>query len=851
MYGLDSTTGRRRFIQGAGVAVVGASVVGTDISTGGSFGAKDRDLTSDPTAAQKWGREAGDWIPSCCNMCGGQCGILVHVANGVVDKIEPNPWNPNNYANVSTDFFDGYTTEFGVKDGGRICPKGNAGIMALYDPDRVRTPLKRTNPDKSPGADPRWQVISWDQALDEIAGKMRTLREANDAHKLLWISEDHSFADIQGDFMKLYGSPNHALHSNLCDVARKASFKTVMGDDRPLADFVNSRYIMLFGWNPISAIKWVHLPRLITQAVERGARLVVVDPYLSDTAAKAQEWVRLRPSTDGALALAMAHVIIRDKLYDPDFVASWTSGFDEYATYVTDKTPTWAAGVTTVPAETIERLAHELATAKPALIDAWSGPGQHSNGVQGGRAIALLNALIGTLDNRGGMVIPDRKGSKHIDVAPEVQAKATLKQPRFDELTRYPLGHKSGVYTQMFANLAEGKGPYQPKILMCVFQNPVMSVPGRPTVEKAIAAVETVVVVDTMLSETAMLADYVLPGTVYLERYDLTTHWVTWTAVGLRQPVTKPLFGQPAEYELVTALGRRLNLKDADGRDFFRVGPHSGAQIENLTAWYEDYLSHQLLKGGPGITLAQLKELPGATWVGAKGTHYRKYAAPVPADQLATAWFDGDPRTEGTQAYDKPAADGGRIIGTVIRGRVVRGFFTKSGKVEFVTPSLAEKPDANGKPVSTLPVYEPRDWQPSPDYPLYLINWKEASHTHTRTQNNPWLLEIKSENPLIIHPETAERFGVHDGETVRVESPHGSIHAKVKVSRRIHPEVVGLQHGFGHTALGRNAVKGQFDLPVGGQQTSPLVDSGVPQLVGGSARVVGSVQGDDTVSGGG
>jgi thiosulfate reductase/polysulfide reductase chain A len=804
MYRFDEKLGRRRFLKIAGVTAA-AGTAGTVVGTRASFGAQEHQLTTDPAAAAAWGREAGEWIPSCCNMCGGQSGILAHVANGVVDKIEPNHWNPNNYANISSDFFDGYTEDYGCRDGGKICPKGNAGIMQLYDPDRVKTPLKRTNPDKSPQADPHWQQLSWEQALGEIAAKLGGLRDAGEAHKLLWISEDHAFTHIQQDFCELYGTPNYSNHSNLCDVARKASFKTVMGDERPLADFIQSRYILLFGWNPTSAIKWMYLPRVITQAIERGARMVVVDPYLSDTAAKAQEWVAIRPGTDGALALAMAHVIIRDQLYDRRFVQQWTVGFDRYARYVADKTPRWAEQVTSVPAATIERLARELATTKPALVDAWSGPGQHSNGVQGGRAIALLNALIGAWDRPGGMMIPDKRGEKHIEPMPTHDAEQTLAQPRFDQLDTYPLGHKSGVYPRMFTNLLAGNGPYQPKAMVCIFQNPVMSVPGGPNVAQALAKLETLVVVDTMLSETAMLADYVLPGTVYLERYDLNSHWVTWPALGLRQPVVPPLFGQPAEYEVVAALGRRLGLSDADGKQFFAVGPLSGKPIQDLTAWYEDYLSNELVSGAPGITLEELKALPGAVWVDRGGTRYHKYAEPVAADTLATAWFDGDRKADGTPVYDKPKDDGGKRIGTVLGGRAVRGFFTPSGKVEFAAPALADKPDASGRPVDPLPVYQPRDWQPSGDYPLYLVNWKEASHTHTRTQNNPWLLEIKPDNPLVIHPDTAARLGIADGEQVVVESPHGSVHARVKTTRRMHPEVVGLQHGFGHSALGRLA----------------------------------------------
>ncbi len=822
MYVLDEKLGRRKFLKVAG-ATAAVAATGAGVSGCTSVGSKEHTIAANPTGAKEWGREAGQWIPSCCNMCGGQSGILVHVVNGVVEKIEPNHWNPNNYSNISTDFFNGYTEAHGCAEGGALCPKGNAGMVQLYDPDRLKRPLKRTNRDKSPGADPKWQEISWDQALDEIAAKLKALRAAGEAHKLIWFSEDHSFTHIQQDFCKLYGTPNYSNHSNLCDVARKASFKTVMGHDRPLADFMQSKYILLFGWNPTSAIKWVYLPRILTRAIEKGARLVVVDPYLSDTAVKAQEWLSIRPATDGALALAIGHVIVRDGLYDRAFVSKWATGFEEYKAYVKDKTPEWAEKITSIKAKTIERVAREFAATKPALADVWSGPGQHSNGVQGGRAIAALNALIGSYDRPGTMIIPDKRGNKHSAVEPDETAAATLKQPRFDELGKYPLGHGSGVYTQAFTNLAEGKGPYQPKMGVIIFQNVMMSVPGNQNVAKALAKLETLVVVDTMRSETAMLADYILPGTTYLERYDLNSHWVTWPVLGLRQPVVKPLFGQPAEYETVAALGRRLGLKEKEGKEFFTLGPLSGQPVGNLTAWYEEFLSKELKEGAPKITLDELKALPGAVWVDKKGTKYEKFAEELKREDLKTAVFDGDPRAEGTAIYDKPKDQKGKRIGTVIAGKPVKGFATPSGKVEFYSKSLAEKTDANGKPVDPLPVYTPREWQPTADYPLYFINWKEANHTHTRTQNNAWLLDIKPDNPMIINPATAAQYGVKDGDVVWVESQYGKVKARVKTTTRIHPEVVGVQHGFGHTALGRLAKgRGTSDSALRPTKSDPL-----------------------------
>lgn len=854
---MDQNLSRRRFLKTlSAVGGAAAGAVATS-ATAGLVRAGDGPAPGSADLERRFGREAGEWIASCCNACGGQCGIMAHVIDGKVTKIEPNPWNPNNYSNISTDFFANYDPAVGVRDGASICPKGNAGIFGLYDPDRVTMPKKRRNPEKGIDVDPDWEEISWDQAISEIAAKLGKIRDAGHPEELLWWSEDHSFTHPQQDFCALYGTPNYSNHSNLCDVARKASFKMVMGDDRPLADFVQSKYILLFGWNPTSAIKWVHLPRIITKGIENGARMVVVDPNLSDTAAKAQEWVPIRPATDGAMALAMGHVIVRDKLYDEGFIDQWGSGFEQYAELVATTTPEWAEGITSVPARTIERIAREFATTRPALADVWSGPGQHTNGVQGGRAIAILNGLVGSIDRPGGMIIPDKRGSKWNQAVPEKPIEA----PRFDGLGDLPWGHSSGVYGRGFERLLDGSGPYAPKIGMCVFQNLVMSGPGSDRVAEALKKLEMFVVVDTNESETARFADYLIPGTHYLERYDLNSHWVTWSVLGLRQPVVGGekqadskyvfrggIYGQPAEYEFVAALGRELELKDKDGNDFFRIGASSREPVESLTEWYEQQLSNELKTGAPGKTLEEMKALPGAVWVDEKGTTYEKYAAELKSklvlDPDSTVWDkpadDPKRKQQGTvidgEMWTKPETEGGLKVGRVMKDQAWytdgdklldgpklegkkpkqigyaiggtdprRGFFTSSGRFEFANPKFADKKDATGIPVDPVPTYKPRDWQPDETYPLYLVNWKEASHTHTRSQNNPLLMAIKGSNRLRIHRDTAANLGLGDGDEVVVESTFGSTKAVLEVTTAIHPEVVGAQHGFGHRALGRVA----------------------------------------------
>ena len=752
-------------------------------------------------------------VYSCCNMCGGQTGIECLVADGRVVSIRPNSHNPIGFSNISTDFVANAASEGAV-----MCPKGNAGIMTLYDPDRVKKPLRRTNPEKGIGVDPKWKEISWEEAYSEIAGRLRKLRDDGEAHKLVWFSEDHSFTHPQANFCKLYGTPNYSNHSNLCDTARKASFKMVVGDERPLMDALQSKYILLFGWNPLSATKFSHLPRIVARARQNGAKLVVVDPNLSYSASRADEWVPIRPSTDGALALAMAHVIIREKLYDEAFVNEWTSGFAEFSDFVKDKTPQWAEGITAVPAQDIERIAREFAGAKPALADAWSGPGQHSNGVQGGRAIACLNALVGSYDRPGTMILPEAKGAAHVSWDPGEEAARTFKMDRFDGVRSYPFGHGSGVYCESFARMAEGKGPYKPKIGVVVFQNLLMSVPGTKTVEAGLKSLDFLVVNDIFLSETAQLADIVIPGTTYLERYDLSTHWVTWPVVGLRQPVVPPLFGQPAEYEFVAELGRRLWLTDKEGKEPFLRGAVSGWMVEDLKAWYEEFLSKELLEGEPKISLEQLKALPGVTWVREKGTQYEKYKSAIPDDKLKDALVEGNlifsKKKDGTK--DKQ-------FGFMKDGKATKGFMTPSGKVEFYNARFAEKKDAEGNPVDPLPVYKPRSWQPDSEYPFFLINWKETSHTHSRTQNNAWLVEIGPSNPLRMNAQTAAKLGLKDGDAVWVESKYGKMQAALKVTQGIHPEVVGSQHGFGHWGLGRTAKgRGSFDGGLRPTKADPL-----------------------------
>lgn len=701
---VETKIGRREFVKLAALAG-GVSLTGFEPF---NF------LTGAQAAAQD------EWIPTVCHMCGGGTGILAHVVDGRVIKIEPNSENPVGIAGTTADVARWKST------GARMCPKGNAGIMSLYDPDRVKKPLKRIG---SRGSG-QWQEISYTQAVTEIATKLAEIKSAHGPEKLVWFSEDASFMDIQRNFCYEYGTPNYLYHANLCDVTRKVAFKNTVGHDRPLGDTSNAKYILFFGFNPLGAMKWVYLTRILIEGLKQGAKLVVVDPRCSETAAKALEyggrWLPIRPGTDGVLALAMANVIIREGRYDASFVANWTVGFEQFSTFVADKTPEWAAPITTIPAQTIREVARELATTKPSVVDVWVGTGMHTNGVEASRAIAMLPGLLGQVDEPGTNLIPAKKYPTFFNrPAPAGQ--------RVDGGTaKYKFMHGSGVYVEARDAMISGV-PYRPRAAVFMFQNFVLAVPNTAKNIEALNKLDFIVSIDTHMSETALMADYVIPGTTYLERYEFVAPWVSFAAVALRQPVVAPVFGQKAEYEFVADLALQM-----------------GYNSYPFNVPYTQYMSDALM-ASYGITLNQLKALPGAVKIGGD-TQYRKY--------------------------------------------LTSGFGTPTKKFEFYSQQML------AKGLNALPEYVPLVDQPTSSYPLYIINWKEALHTHTRTQNNRWLMEFHGQNELWINTDTARSLGISDGDTVAVENQYGEGMLQARVTDRIHPEVVGMMHGFGHWGLG-------------------------------------------------
>ncbi|MEW6233007.1 MAG: molybdopterin-dependent oxidoreductase, partial [Chloroflexota bacterium] len=356
---------RRQFLQVAGATA--AAAIGGRLVSGGEKLATAKE-------------EVPRLIPTVCGICDARCGVVAYVREGKLLKLEGNYRHSHSL--------------------GRICPRGSAGVKLLYDPDRLKCPLKR-------GADGRFERITWEQAFKEIAERLQAIKEHYGPRGLAWLrhhpftvlypSEEASlssplYPDLADawdrQFMRTFGSPNLFSHISLGRAARNAAAFYTVGA-LPVFDLENSRYILLFGRNHAEGM-FVADTRALLTAKSRGAHIVAVDPRLTNTAAQAHEWIPIKPGTDGAMLLAMMNVIVEEKLYDTDFVGRHTTGFEQLKELLADKTPGWASHLTDVPADTIRRIAREFALARPTCgVDpGWHGAwgSFYSNSFQTARA---------------------------------------------------------------------------------------------------------------------------------------------------------------------------------------------------------------------------------------------------------------------------------------------------------------------------------------------------------------------------------------------------------------------------------------------------------------------------------
>jgi len=686
--------------------------------------------------------------------CGGRCLLQAHVQDGRIVRI-------------TTDHDQPDTEEMPQLRG---CLRCRGYRERLYHPDRLKYPMKRVG-NRGEG---EFERITWDEALESIASHTKRIRQqygpeaiyfnygtgnAGKVSERVWLER---LMGLDGGYLSYYGSYSTACTS----MATPFTFGTTQtGNSRE--DWVNSKLIILLGWNPADVVFGTNTAYYLKLAKAAGAKIISIDPIYSNTAvALADQWIPIRPTTDSALLDAMAYVIITENLHDQQFLDSYCLGFDEahmppgispgqsYKSYVlgesddhTPKTPEWAAPITGIPIETIIGLAREYATNRPGALIQGYGPQRHAYGEQVVRSGATLAALTGNIGIKGGWAsgtgLQARKG--FVASIPAVNpCKAQISVFAWPDAIRRGKGMGADVSVKGVKQLS-----CNIKLIFNVAGNCLINqhadTNGTASMLADESLVELIVVNDQFLTPSAKFADILLPADNMMERDDIISPWAFGDYVLYMNKAVDTVYECRNGYDWITDLAERLGLKEE-----FTEG-------KTLEQWMH-YLVEETAKKNP--------DFPSYEQFKKQGIYRWQYPEPAIAFQRQIE----DPKNN--------------------------PFPTPSGKIEIFSPRLwAMKQPLE---IPAIPKYITA-WEGPEDplrakYPLQCIGPHSKRRVHSTMDNSSWMEEAE-EQQVSINTEDAAKRGLINGEKVQVFNERGSIVLSVKITPRIMPGVVSIPQG--------------------------------------------------------
>ncbi|GEL24374.1 molybdopterin oxidoreductase [Pseudonocardia sulfidoxydans NBRC 16205] len=621
---------------------------------------------------------------------------------------------------------------------GGLCVKVNNYLDRVYDPGRVLFPLRRTGP-KGSG---RFERITWDDALDEIATRFRGIVDEHGGEAIMPVS----YLGTQGILNGLnVGDPFFATlgatiaERTYCDSGSCTAYAMTIGDTAGVdpESLVHSKFILIWACNVMSTN--LHLWPYIAEARRRGAKVVVVDPVRTRTAAAADQHIPLRPGTDAALALAMAHVIISEGLTDQAYVDAHTVGFPEFAERVAQYTPEWASGETGVPADTIRTLAREYAGGQPSVIRIGVAVERHAGGGQTVRALACLPALVGAWRKPGGGILQLPLWAFPVNWG------AFMRPDMLTPGTRI-------VNQFLLGEALTGGLALDPPIkgLMVYNSNPVVVCPDQDKLIEGLQREDLFTVVsEQFMTDTADYADIVLPATTQLEQDDIMFSW-GHLYVTYNERAIEPLGEAVPNTELFRRLAARMGFDD----------PVFQRSDDDMIAEAFDW-THPHMQG---ITVESLK---------AKG--WQRLTVPPP-DEYAPHAEGGFPTASGKTELAASAAAGGNFVVPLFR----------QGSNEFQP----------GQPVDPLPHYIPpreaahTDPERAARYPLNLLTPKSHAYLNSSFANHAFHRRAQKEPNVVMHPDDAAARGISDQDPVRVFNDRGEFTVLAKLDDAVMPGVV-------------------------------------------------------------
>jgi len=658
-------------------------------------------------------------VRSVCGLCAGSCGVLATVKYGKVVEIKGDPEHP-------------------ASKGG-LCKIGMASLEYLYHPDRLKHPLKRIG-ERGEG---NWQQISWDEAFGLAAEALNKVKQEYSPEVVL-MAHGSNKGLIDTHLVRLanaFGTPNVVCADHVCHVPRMLAAEFTFGFF-PGAEYEHPpACIVVWGAGKAETRFTIHKSHV--QAVNKGAKLIVIDPLEIEAAKIADLYLQVRPGSDLALSLGMINVIINEGLYDKEFVDKWTVGFDKLEKHVQDYSPEKVAEITWVPAELIVNATRLYATTKPGHIEWGNALDQTLNSFQTCRAIAILMAITGNLGVPGGEIEAPDSGLRYGDIklSNRVRGRWSYELELRNNIPREKRQNKIGSDLNMLPDfryvlpqsvmksILEGQ-PYPIRAAYVQSSNPLSCWPNIQKAYQALKKLDFLAVSDLFMTPTAALADIIFPAASYLE-YD---------AIQIREDGTLAQFQQKvaqigecrSDHEIINGLAKKLEL----GEYFW----------ENI----DDFWNYVL--DPAGLTFEEFKKKGRFTSTERQPQQYK--------------------------TYEKD------------------GFTTPSGKVELYSSQLEEWS------FDPLPVYyePPEAPYSSPEltkeYPLQATTRKLAAYRHSGGRQIPSLRNGNPDPVVIIHLETASKLGIEDGDWVYIESKRGKIKQKAKLSEGVDPRVVVVDHAW-------------------------------------------------------
>jgi thiosulfate reductase/polysulfide reductase chain A len=784
---------RRKFLQGTvAMSIVGGSAV----SATNLFASSEHGHGSVPeSVTTKTGTGEATEVATLCEMCVNKCAALARVENGVVTKLNPNPMFP--------------------KSRNMLCPRGNAGIQALYDPDRLKYPMIRIG-EKGEG---KFKRVTWEEAYeailngtDKFPGMAKILEEEEDNRSTFLFCAGEGMAEhTYKQFFLAFGSANWLNHGSICLQTVSSAYGVTLGA-YPQADLDNAEYIIMAGANRAEAIVTPDTMDAFKRTKGRGAKLVCVDPRFTNTAAKADKWLAINPGTDLAFVLALTYVTITEELYNKKYVEENFNGFEEYKKSVLEEkyTPEWAAKITGLKAEDIYEVAREFMAHAPKAV---YYPGRRStfsnSDFQLRRAMAIFQGLGGGIDTKGGLIFGKKlKLKKHEGVEPlyaQAEARAVKKIKKHAKGTSpyedCAIVTGGGSWLGWRNRYIEDKMPYKVRGMFVYKHNPMMNMPNTKKTAQMLKKMELVVTIDTMPSDTVMYADVVLPEATYLERTDpVKTFAGAEPSIAQRNKVIEPMFETKPVMEIMKGLTEKISKPlweitkkfDEDVQeelaDAVKV-PEPKSTDDNSTApaapvktaaeaeaeLYEQFdLTIPFRHSQEEVNEHMVKGIYGEEAVKAlkeQGVYYpdmENYYKPISVNEHE--YYPEDKK-----------------FYTVNGGKPK----TRSKKVECTIGSLARKG------IDAFPKWKDEYAFKVEEGKFRLLTGRHAQFTQSGTSNNAMLRDLIMENYVWINRRVAEKKGIKFGDMVEVSSEVGATRLKAYPTEKVAPHTIFFVHGFG------------------------------------------------------